>query len=154
MIRAVVNASPLIALSIIEKFDLIESLFDEIYIPKAVVDEILAANGKRQFAVNELKDSLKKGSFQIYEVKDFRLVDKLIGKLHRGEVEVIVAAKEKSVDFAIIDEIAARNLSNIMSINTIGTIGILKLAKENGFIVSLKPLLLDLRKNKFHIQIN
>ena len=54
MIKAIVNASPLIAFSIIGEFDLLQQIFNEIYIPKAVADEILAAESKRHFAVNEL----------------------------------------------------------------------------------------------------
>lgn len=154
MIRAIVNASPLIALSIIGQFDLLQQIFDEIYIPKAVADEILNAKSKRLFAVNELKHAVNMGYINNYTVKDNQLVDKLFGKLHKGELEVIVGAKELNVDFAVIDEIAARNLSKIMGIDTIGTIGILKLGKENGYISLLKPLLLDLISNKFHISDN
>lgn len=151
MIRVIVNASPLIALSIIRQFNLLQQIFDEIYIPKAVADEILAAESKRRFAVNELKQAISNGIFKVYTVKDSKFVDKLFGKLHLGELEVVVGAKELDVDFAVIDEIAARSLAKILSIDTIGTVGVLKLAKERGYISHLKPLLLELRNNKFRI---
>ena len=130
---------------------LLKLLFDEIFIPNAVANEILAAKGKRRFAVYELNRAVYKEHIKIYTVKDKQLVNKLFGKLHKGELEVIVGAKELNTDFAIIDEIAARNLSKIMSIETIGTIGILKLGKRKGHILFLKPLLLELRRNKFRI---
>lgn len=84
-------------------------------------------------------------------MKNSQLVDNLFGKLHRGELEVIVGGQELDVDFAVIDEMYARNLSKTFGINTIGTIGILKLAKENGHISSIKTLLFKLKNNKFHI---
>jgi len=38
-----------------------------------------------------------------------------------------------------------------LGVDTIGTIGKLKLAKEKGYISGLKPLLLELKRNKFRI---
>ncbi|RLD65082.1 MAG: DUF3368 domain-containing protein [Bacteroidetes bacterium] len=151
MIKAIVNASPLIALSIIRQFNLLKQIFNEIYIPKAVADEILAAESKKHFAVNELKQAINNDIFKVYTVKDSKFVGKLFGKLHKGELEVIVGAKELDVDFAVIDEIAARRLAKILGVDTIGTIGILMLAKEKGYIPHLKPLLLELKSNKFRL---
>jgi len=151
MIRVIVNASPLIALSIIKQFNLLQQIFNEIYIPKAVADEILAAESKRHFAVNELKQAINNSVFKVYTVTDSKFVDKLFGKLHKGELEVVIGAKELDVDFAVIDEIAARRLAKILGVDTIGTIGKLKLAKEKGYISGLKPLLLELKRNKFRI---
>lgn len=149
MIRAIVNASPVIALTTIDKLDIIWEIFDEVYIPQTVINEILSptiAIGKP-----ELKSALEKKRIIPYTVKDKGLVNKLYGKLHKGELEVIVGAKELNVDFAIIDEISARKLAEIMSIDTIGTIGILKIGKEKKLISTLKPLLLKLVENKFRI---
>lgn len=154
MISAIVNASPLIALSIIRQFDLLRQVFDEVYVPQAVTSEILAAKSKKRFALHELKQAINKGTFKVYTIKDSKFVNKLPKKLHKGEMEVIVGAKELDVDFAVIDEIAARNFAKILGIDTIGTIGILKLAKDKGYIYRLKPLLFDLRSNKFRISDN
>jgi len=53
--RAVCNTSPLIALASINKLDLLHHIFDEIFIPEAVQNEILAGN--RSGLINiDLKD--------------------------------------------------------------------------------------------------
>ena len=63
----------------------------------------------------------------------------LYGRLHFGELEVIVGAKELGIDFAIIDEHAARKMASEFLIDTIGVLGILSLAKTKGLINLVKP---------------
>ena len=87
----------MIAICIIKQFDLFAQLFDEIYIPEAVASEILSAKSERVLSVNELKQALSDNTFNIYIVKDKQLVNKLFGKLHKGELEVIVGAREINV---------------------------------------------------------
>ena len=150
MISAIINASPIIALSILNKLDLLWQIFDKVYIPQTVVNEILSPSGKT-IGKQELKSAIETAKLIPYIVKDRELVTKLYGKLHRGELEVIIGAKELNTDFAIIDEISARKLAKVMSVDTIGTVGILKIAKNKNLITDLKPLLLLLIKNKFRI---
>ena len=59
--------------------------------------------------------------------------------MHFGELEVIVGAKELGIDFAIIDEHAARKKASEFLIDTIGVLGILSLAKTKGLINLVKP---------------
>ena len=151
MIRAIVNASPLIALDSIGHFDLLPQLFDELFVPQAVLHEIKNARSDRAYGKQKLFEALDQKFIQAYDVKDKDLVSKLYGKLHRGELEVVIGAKELNAHFAIIDEIAARKMADIMGVRTIGTIGILKLAKQQNNIRELKPLLLSLVENKFRI---
>ena len=63
----------------------------------------------------------------------------LYGRLHFGELEVIVGAKELGIDFAIIDEHAARKMASEFLIDTIDVLGILSLAKTKGLINLVKP---------------
>ena len=151
MIKAIVNASPLIALSIINYFDLLWKIFDKVFITQAVFNEINAASGKNKFGQKELADAIKTNHISLYTVNDSVLVNKLTGKLHKGELETIIGAKELNCEFAVIDEITARNFAETFSVNTIGTVGILRIAKRKAFINKLKPLLLQLHRNKFRI---
>lgn len=151
MIKVVVNSSPLIGLSMIDKVDLLWQLFDEVLIPERVFNEITAASTEQSYGKKELERALKERKCSVYQVKDKNLVDKLIGRLHQGEVEVIVAGKEKNVNFVVIDEITARNLAEAFSLNPIGTIGILRLAKKAGLVDSIKPYLDELKLKKFRI---
>ena len=151
MIKSIVNTSPLIALSIINHFDLLWKIFDKVFVTQAVFNEINAASGKSKFGQKELAEAIKTDHISLYTVNDSILVNKLIGKLHKGELETIIGANELNTDFAVIDEITARNFATAFSVDTIGTIGILRIAKRKAYINELKPLLLQLHKNKFRI---
>jgi len=45
--KVVVNATPLIALSLINRLDLLPALFEEIVVPRAVYEEIVVQGGGR-----------------------------------------------------------------------------------------------------------
>ena len=78
-------------------------------------------------------------SIIIYKVKNADTVKALYGRLHFGELEVIGGAKEIGIDFAILDEHAARKMASECLIDTIGVLGILSLAKTKGLIKLVKP---------------
>ncbi len=151
MIKAVVNSSPIIALSMINNFDLLWKVFDIIHVPQAVYNEINAVKSINNYGKKELNIAVEQNKISIYKIKDSDLVNKLIGKLHKGELEVIVAGNELDADFAVIDEITARKLAETFSLNTIGVIGILRIAKKQGHISEIKPFLIQLHNMKFRI---
>lgn len=88
---------------------------------------------------------------RIYRGRTKRIVQKLYGKLHKDELEVIIGAKELDIKFVVIDEHAARNLAKTFLLQPIGTIGILLLAKKKGSIGEVKPLLDTLLDHGFYI---
>lgn len=79
------------------------------------------------------------------------MIKALYGKLHYGELEVIVGAKEFDISLAIIDERAARRMASEFLVDTIGILGILSLAKQKGIIRCIKPDLDRLRENGYRI---
>ena len=79
------------------------------------------------------------------------MVKALYGKLHYGELEVIVGAKELDISLAIIDERAARRMASEFLVDTIGILGILSLAKQRGIISCIKLDLERLRENDYRI---
>ena len=78
----------------------------------------------------------------------------MYGKLHYGELEVIIGAKECNLPLAIIDERSARKMASEFLIDTIGILGILTLAKKQGLIQCVKPDIDYLRKNGYRISEN
>ncbi|MGD9732601.1 MAG: DUF3368 domain-containing protein [Desulfamplus sp.] len=149
--KVMVNSSPVIGLSMINQMELLWKLFDEVMVPEGVFNEIAASAGKNDYGKSELETAVKENKLRIYTVKDKVLVGKLIGKLHQGEVEVIVGGREESVDFVVIDEITARNLAEAFSLTPIGTVGILRLAKRERLIENIKYYLDELKKKNFRI---
>lgn len=79
------------------------------------------------------------------------MVKALYGKLHYGELEVIVGAKELDISLAITDERAARRMASEFLVDTIGILGILSLAKQRGIISCIKTDLDRLRENDYRI---
>ncbi|HHY74695.1 MAG TPA: DUF3368 domain-containing protein [Bacillus bacterium] len=149
--KIITNSTPIIGLSILGKLHLLADLFEEIYVPKAVFEEIIDSYSSRQYGRDELARMVREGTFQLYDVQNSGLVKKLYGKLHEGELEVIVGAKELDLKFVAIDEHAARTLSKTFLLQPIGTIGILILAKKVGLIEEVKPLLDKLLKHDFYM---
>ena len=118
---------------------------------KAVYDEICADSLKHQDEINKVRQYVSEGRFKVYQIKNSDVVKSLYGKLHYGELEVIVGAKELGMPLAIIDEQAARKMAGQFLIDTIGILGILTLAKNKGIISEIKPEIDQLRKNGYRI---
>lgn len=130
MAKAVCNASPIIGLSIISKLELLWEIFDEVFIPKEVYNEIVGNDKYKNYGENELKEALKNDNIKLYKVKNTEFVEQMYGRLHKGELEVMIAAKELKINRVIIDDRPARNFSETMLLKSIGLIGILLTAKK------------------------
>lgn len=115
------------------------------------IKELCADSSTHQDEINEIKECITKGHFKIYKVKNASIVKSMYGKLHFGELEVIVAAKELGLQSAIIDEKAARKMASEFLIDTIGILGILLLAKQKNLIDCVKPDIDKLRMNGYRI---
>lgn len=150
MIRVICNASPIIGLSILGKLNLLWELFD-VSIPNEVYNEIVNLSSEGAIGKNELKVAVTKGKIKVFTISDKEFVEKAYGILHRGELEVVVGALENDVKVVIIDERAARSFAQTLKLKPLGLIGVLRLAKQKGFIESLKPYLDALVENKYRI---
>lgn len=64
--------------------------------------------------------------------------------LDLGEAEVLVLAEEVSASLVIVDERRARRQASRMGFPITGTVGILLLAKNEGLVERVQPLLLQL----------
>ena len=135
--EVICNSSPIIGLSAINRLDLLWLLVDRVIIPHGVFEEVVSAENNKTGA-EELKKAIEEGYIEIYHVKNRALIDQLYGRLHIGELEVIVSAKELGIGHVIIDDLSARNMANAMCIKTLGIMGILLIAKERGYIEELK----------------
>lgn len=138
-IDIICNTSPIIGLISIDRLYLLWDLFGSIIIPEAVFNELCADSVNHQDEIKRIKECVNSGKIIIYKVKNADTVKALYGRLHFGELEVIVGAKELGIDFAIIDEHAARKMASEFLIDTIGVLGILSLAKTKGLINLVKP---------------
>ena len=127
-------------LLLIRQLDLLQKIYFKIFIPDAVYNEILALEkGGKDL-------SYFKSRNWITVEKDFtRNISLLPPKnIDAGEAEA-------KADRILIDERKGSLLANELGIITISLLGILKIAKENHFISSVKELLDQLIENNFWV---
>src|ERR1044071_5094264 len=144
----VANTTPLIGLASIQRFDLLNRLFGEVHIAKAVYDEIVEAGASKKTAVQEVSIS---SWLKTVTVKDRLAVDVLLDELDLGEAETIVLAREINADWVIMDEKKGRQKLVQLRLNKIGTVGILLKAKEVGLVPIPKPELEKLQEHGFSL---
>lgn len=146
--KAVVSDSTiLIGLAKIERMDLLQNLFQQVYIPDAVFKEVADDKKQRAGAI-----FVKKASWIIRKrVKDQTEVRFLTNVLGQGEAEALVLAKEMCADLILLDDDKARKSAISAGFNVIGVIGILLVAKRIGLIKSVEAQIERLRKAKFRI---
>ncbi|MEA5421224.1 DUF3368 domain-containing protein [Spirulina sp. CCNP1310] len=129
----VVNASPIISLTKIDRIDLLSKLCDQIMIPQGVADEI-SLGGYTDSAVNWLQQSGQAFIQPAPEI-DSRIATWDLGL---GESQVLSWAIQNPSYEAIIDDLAARKTAKILQIPVRGTLAVVVLAKQMGYISSVK----------------
>ena len=146
--RIICNASPLIFLSKINRINLLNDLFDEVLIPMAAWNEAVR---KLDYATEELLKLKSNGNFTVFAVKNTLAVSAMIGRLHKGEAEVIVGAAELGVTNAILDDGYARNKAKQMGLIVTGTLGVLIAGHKRGLVTDLNSEVEKLRAIGFRI---
>ena len=138
---AVINAGPLIALSLIDRLHLLPGLFAECWVPQTVFDEVTVAGfGKPGATSLQNADWLER--VRIIPTPD----PLLVMELDAGEAEVITLARLLSPSIAIIDERRGRRIAQqVYGLPVKGTAGILVEAKRRGLIAEVRTSLLALR---------
>ena len=71
--------------------------------------------------------------------------------MHPGEVQVIIGASELGIKEVILDDLHARNKAEQFDLNSIGTLGILRIAYKKGIIKDFKSDIAKLMNVDFRI---
>lgn len=109
-----------------------------------VKEELLAGEEtgtKESDIINAVNEWIK-----VKEVKDKLAVESLKIHIGDGEAASIILYTETNADLLAINDLKARGIANAMGVKIIGTLGILRLAKDRGMLKQVKPLLDELRK--------
>ncbi len=120
--RLVVNASPLIFLSKVDTLVMLPALFSEILIPPTVITEIGGL---------PLPPFVRPATLS---AEGNAYVRGAVGRLHAGELEAMVLARERQADFVALDDLLARRRARQMDLVPIGTLGLLLLAQRRGLL--------------------
>jgi len=122
------DSSALVALSIMDRLDLLESIFGKVYVPQAVYDEVTISHKPQSLKLkNYLKDKIATVDLNITQMG-----------LGQGELEAIALYKHLNSDFLLIDDRRAKKFAQLNSVNVIGSLGVMILAKENGLIALIR----------------
>jgi len=89
--------------------------------------------------------------YEPFDITDRNAVIGLLHPLHIGEAEVIIGALECHADFAVLDDMDARNKARLLGLDIIGTLGILQRAKKQGMISDLERDIICLRNSGMYM---
>jgi len=138
----IADSSALVALSIVNKLDVLEKLFGQVYVPRAVYDEIRKENKAES---SNLAHYCKDRVLDIQASANFNI------SLGKGESESIVLYTEQNADFLLCDDKKAKKFAQSFGLNVIGSLGILLKAKEAKLIDEIAPLIEILRGSQIFI---
>ena len=134
------DTTPFIALSIVGQLQLLAELYEEIFVPPSVFDEVMAGGvaniGVADFRMAEW--------IRVVELVDPRRADLLVD-LDRGEAETITLAQEVGADLVIIDERLGRRFARHLGLAVTGSLGVLLRAKQMGYVNKVGPMVEALR---------
>lgn len=136
--EVVSNTSPVIYLSAIGHIDLLYHLYGTIAIPQAVYDELTVNPTAPGAAEVQQLDWIV-----VVPVQDRLYVDYLqmtYDAMDIGEAEAITLAFEQAARLIILDNLAPRQVAQSLTLNVVGTLGVLRDARTAGFIPAVRPL--------------
>lgn len=142
----VTNSSPLIVLGKVSEITLLNKLSSNLVIPEGVAQELDLGPA----------DDPARTWLHLDGSTFIRRLDKLpplimAWDLGKGETEVISWAYLHPDYWAILDDRAARNCALSLGIKVLGTLGVILLAKREGILPRVKPLLTRLMERGFRI---
>jgi predicted nucleic acid-binding protein len=129
------NSSPIIALARVSKLQLLSQLFGTVFIPDGVYKE-LTQEGKA--GAEEVERGL---IFKKENIKNQGELLRLAPIVGRTDAEVIILAKEKEADVALIDDRKLLKQAELQNIPAITITDILLEAKKKGLITSAKEVM-------------
>jgi predicted nucleic acid-binding protein len=143
----IVNNTPLVALWVLGRLDLLRELYDEVLIPQTVYEEFVAT--ERAVRQAALENAPWVRPVLLANPQRARVY---IG-LDLGEAEVLALAEERAARLVIIDELKGRRYAQRLEMPLTGTLGLLLLAKERGLVANLAPLLVELQEAGLYLGV-
>ena len=143
----IADASPLIAFGKIKRISLLTDLFSKLMASQTVAEECISDLSLP--GAKEIYEAINNGVITVTtdpdRTEEYQDVYDILGK---GEATAIVLAKKLNFG-VLIDERLGRQIAHKMELKVIGTAGVLLIAKQNGLIKAVHPLLEELRKSGY-----
>lgn len=138
--RPVIDAAPLIFLTEVGQLSFLKLISEEVIVPTAVVEEI-QRYGETDVTVRALAETdwlVVVDNPSIPEIIQVRSLD-------AGEEAALSWAYFNPGTLVITDDLAARRLAIALGMPLLGTVGLVILAKQQGEIAAVRPVLEQLR---------
>ena len=128
--KAVVNSTPLIALGITGYLDLLNHLFEQVFVPVSVYQEVVLQSEDRPGA-----KAVAQANWLIIQAPEqsLSLPTELL-QLDKGEQDVILLAQAIKADWVLLDEKLARRIASSIGLQVKGTVGVFLVAYRVGVI--------------------
>ena len=126
----VTNATPLIALSLVNRLPLLRELFREVLAPPSVYNEVAIAGVGRPGAATFTDLSW----IRVHAPQASTTIEPMLLGLDSGELDVLLLAREVRPAWVLIDERLARRIARAMGLPVKGTVGVLLSGFRAGFL--------------------
>jgi uncharacterized protein len=140
----VADAGPLIALAKCEQLSLLPLLFEAVHVPQQVLLEVSAPRKPR---AQHLAEFVAQHAV-VEPDRQHELLEKLAKSLDIGEAQAICCAKDLGC-MVLIDEKKGRLIAQAYGVPLIGVLGVFILAKRQGYIAAIKPLIHQLQQHNY-----
>jgi predicted nucleic acid-binding protein len=145
--KAVSNTTPLRYLIAIEQEHLLGQLFEKVFVPAAVHEELTDAR---------TPETVRRRALSMPAWFEVRTVQETHGTvlpvtLHRGERQAILLAEEMLADVLLIDEQIGRTIALSRNLPLSGTLGVLERADRMGLVSDFPQVLQRLKTSGFYI---
>ncbi|OIN94372.1 MAG: hypothetical protein AUJ20_00940 [Comamonadaceae bacterium CG1_02_60_18] len=159
MARIVIaDAGPLIALARINQIDLLNDLFGPVKVTSVVADEVLRGGDfpdasllSQAFSQTMLWRVTRQSQDNLSQAKSLMN----LYQIDEGEASSMVLAQQAQTEgdqaLLIMDDWRGRSAAQHAGLPVVGTVGVLLLAKQQGQVKHIKPLLLDLHQHGYFL---
>ena len=144
---AVSNTTPLRYLIAISQEHLLGQLFEKVFVPLAVYEELTETRAPENVRERVLKLPTW---FEVYKFRESSAVTFPV-TLHRGERETILLAEMLRADVLLIDDQAGRSVALSRNLPLSGTLGVLERADTVGLLSDFQQVLQNLKASGFFI---
>ena len=136
----VADSSALIALAVCDSLNLLDLLFTEVKVPRAVFVEVSKKSKKE---ADSLAHYLEDKIIDVEIDRNYIIKE---GTIEIGELEAMTLYKQLAANWLLIDDRRAWKIAELNQIKIIGSLGVLLLGKKKGYLTTIKSKI-DILKN-------
>ena len=135
----IADAGSIIAFARIGRLALLQQVVGEFVVPDAVYEELVVKGGDRAGA-----EAVRRGEgMRRQTLRHRQALTQLPRSLAQGECEAILLAEEESAPL-LVDERKAREAAEQRGVEVVGSMWVLKEAKQRGMILTVRPIIEEL----------